>query len=174
MQKNKIFIWSGIVLAASAAAYLALSKKPKPQKPQGPEPIIDESGQEVSTEQQKIPSNLVELLKLKPEVVYGTLKNKQLKTKLENVKARLDPYVNNGFFDNIVGTLARAGTVIGPITGVVEDSEGAVNPQGRVYKWFRVDTPSADAIRQLEDSSSFLKSYNKNRIIFLREDTITI
>lgn len=174
MQKNKILLFSGIAIAVSAAAYLALSKKPTPKKPEGPEPRIDESGEEVSSEQQKIPSNLAEILKLKPDVVYGTLKNKPIKTKLADVKARLEPYVNNGFFDNIVGTISKSGTIIGNITGVVEDTQGASNSQGRIYKWFRVDSPTPDAVKQMEDSSSFLKSYNKNRIIFLREDTITL
>lgn len=174
MQKSKVLLVTGIIVAASAATYLALSRKPKPKPSDGPDARIDESGQEVSTEQQKIPSNLAEILKLKSDAVYNALKGKTIKTKLADVNVRLDPYVNNGFFDNIVGVISRTGTPVGAITGVVDDSQGAVNAQGKVYKWFRVDKPTSDAIKQLEDSSSFLKSYNKDRVIFLREDTITL
>jgi hypothetical protein len=172
-KNNYILVGAGVLIAASAAAYVLLSRKKKPV-PAGDQPEIDQSGQEITVDQKKLPATLAAILKLPLASINTGLKGKTIKTKLSDVNARLDPYVNNGLIDNVVGTIGKTGTVLGQVTSVVEDTSGSTNADGRKYYWFRVDSPSADAVSQMEETSSWLKGYNKNRTIYLREDTITL
>lgn len=163
------------LLALSGATYLILSRKKEiPEPVPGETPVVDETGEEISVEQQKVPANLVNILALSAANATTALKGKTIYTKVPDVRTRLEPKVNNGIIDNIVGKISNAGTVVGKVTQVVDDVEGAKNSSGRVYKWLRVDAPSQDAIKQMEDNASFLSGFSKNRIIYLREDVVKI
>ena len=109
------------------------------------------------------------------------LGNKNIYTKVDNVMARKTPNVNNGILNNTWGLISAKNTLVGRVTAIAEDKNGAKNSDGRIYKWLKVNL-SANAKKSINESEkeSFL-----NRIggalptdltieAYVREDTITL
>ena len=95
--------------------------------------------------------------------------------------ARKTPNVNNGILNNTWGLISNKDTLVGRVTAIAEDKNGAKNSDGRIYKWVKVNL-SSDAKKSIDASEkeSFLNRIggalpiNYTIEAYLREDTITL
>ena len=87
----------------------------------------------------------------------------------------------DGFVNNAYGTIADKNTNVGKVIAISEDSNGAKNVKGRVYKWVKVNL-SQEARKSINKSpnESLLNTFSGslpstgNVFAYFREDTITL
>lgn len=185
---------------ASAIVYLLVYKKDKPYEPP-PQPTPQDTDPDTgfTYEQATVDSSLLIYLQpsqnqQKPTEIYPSgpakgkrfftnnrIKDKQIATKIDAVKLRSYPHVNNGFLNNIFAELDKD-VVLGKanyVTSEMDKIKGAdgitINPKNQEpYKW--VSITLSDATTDLINSkrSWFIGNLNKGLKVFAREDTVKI
>jgi hypothetical protein len=185
---------------ASAIVYLLVYKKDKPYEPP-PQPTLTDTDPDTgfTYEQATIDTNLSIYLQAsqnqqKTTEIYSSgpakgkrfftnnrIKDKQIATKVDGVKLRSYPHVNNGFINNILAELDKD-VVLGKanyVTSEMDKIKGAdgitINPKNQEpYKW--VSITLSDATTDLINSkrSWFIGNLNKGLKVFTREDTVKI
>jgi hypothetical protein len=179
---KKLYLYSGLAIALAVVAYVVITKKkPLPTTPSNEETPTDEqddvvvtpSGDTITVEQATVDPTLAEILKLPLSKIKLNMLNKKIYTKLDNVNPRTTPYVNNGAFNNTYGgKIEVKDTLIGVVKDVVEDTGKLTNPQGSVYKWFKV-LASKEAIDSINNTKSWWNSPLREGITFyVREDVV--
>jgi hypothetical protein len=185
---------------ASAIVYFVVYKKDKPYEPPAA-PTLDDTDPDtgLTYAQANIDPSL--LIYLQPSQnqknakdIYGSgpakgkrfftnnrIKDKQITTKIDAVKLRSYPHVNNGFVNNILGGLDKD-VVIGKanyVTSEIDNVKGwngiTINPKSKEpYKW--VSVTLSDATTDLINSTKswYELNLNKGLKVFVREDTIKI
>ena len=142
---KKLYLYSALSIGLALAVYFVVAKKPFSTTNSGetegdlaPD-VVTGTGDVITNEQATISEELSALLKKSSPEVTAQLLNKSLYTKLDNVKIRYHNFVNNGWWkNNLMATVPTKGTFLGNVMKVVDDKNGAKNPEGRVYKWFYV------------------------------------
>jgi hypothetical protein len=182
---KKLYLYSGLAIALAVVAYIVITKKkplPKPSNEETEETedekddvVVTETGDEITTEQATIDPALSDILKLPITQTKLKMLNKKVYTKLDKVNPRTQPFVNNGYINNTYGgEIEYKNTYVGTVKDVVEDSGKLKNPQGNVYKWFKV-LGSKEAIDSINKTQSWWNVPLKQGIIFhVREDTIKL
>jgi hypothetical protein len=186
MDSKKVYIYSGIALLGAIGLYAYVSNRKRKEiiKAQAESiqadveenTIITPTGDEISVEQATVPENLDAILKNNVQVASKLLSNKTLFTKVPDVRARLENYVNDGIITNRFGQIKESGVNVGKVISVVEDKGKMTNPQGRVYKWFKIK-PSQQSIDAFNRNKTFLQA---NRMLtpklelYYREDTLKL
>jgi len=103
--------------------------------------------------------------------------NKPIYTKLDTVKVRSQNYVNNGFFSNVMSTITNRKFLLGNVIQVVDDKGKLTNPNGKVYKWFRIK-PAQVTLDEMNTNKSFLTHTflpdSTGKEIYVREDTVQL
>ena len=179
---KKLYLYSGLAIALAVVAYVVITKKkPLPTTSSNEETPIDEqddvvvtpSGDTITLEQAIIDPALIKLLNLPLAEIKLNILNKKLYTKLDNTITRVTPYVNNGVVNNTYGgKIETKGTLIGIVKDVVEDSVKSKNPEGKVYKWFKV-LASEEAINSINKTKSWWNtSLRKGVTFYVREDVV--
>ena len=179
---KKLYLYSGLAIVGALVAYVIITKKKPPVSSEGtgtPEPetvAVTTTGEVVDANQVIIPTTLAEILKKTSAEATVALINKPVYTKLDNVKVRSDRFVNNGIINNIMSTITNKGTLLGNVMQVVEDKGKLTNPEGKVYKWFKIKPAqiTLDDMNRNKDflTRRFLPEYSE--VIFVREDTVTL
>jgi hypothetical protein len=185
---------------ASAIIYAMVYKKDKPyEPPPAPTPEDTDPDTGLTYAQATIdPSVLVYFQssqnQQKPTEIYTSgpakgkrfftnnrIKGKTITTKVNDVRLRSYPHVNNGFLNNILGALNKD-TVIGQanyVTSEVDNIKGldgiTINPKTKEpYKWVSI-TLSDEATKLINDQKSWYQAnLNKGIKVFAREDTVKI
>jgi hypothetical protein len=179
---KKLYLYSGLAIALSVVAYVVITEKKKlksdPSKDNNSDNNLDvttSTGDTITVEQAVIDKNLQEILNTPISNAKLKLLNKNIFTKLNNVTPRTTPNVNNGAFNNSYGgKIVDKNTKIGIVKDIVEDSGKLKNPQGNVYKWFKV-LASKEAIDSVNNTKSFWNTSLSNGITFyVREDVIKL
>jgi len=179
---KKLYLYSGLAIALSIVAYVVITEKKKlksdPSKDNNSDNNLDvttSTGDTITVEQAVIDKNLQEILNTPISNAKLKLLNKNIFTKLNNVTPRTTPNVNNGAFNNSYGgKIVDKNTKIGIVKDIVEDSGKLKNPQGNVYKWFKV-LASKEAIDSVNNTKSFWNTSLSNGITFyVREDVIKL
>jgi hypothetical protein len=179
---KKLYLYSGLAIALSVVAYVVITEKKKlksdPSKDNNSDNNLDvttSTGDIITTEQAVIDKNLQEILNTPISNAKLKLLNKNIFTKLNNVTPRTTPNVNNGLLNNSYGgKIVDKDTKIGIVKDIVEDSGKLKNPQGNVYKWFKV-LASKEAIDSINNTKSFWNTSLGNGITFyVREDVIKL
>jgi hypothetical protein len=182
---KKLYLYSGLSILGAILLYVIITKK-KPlssltENSGGAEPegtvAVTTTGEVIDQAQVTIPVNLANILKKTSAQATIDLINKPIYTKLDNVKVRNDRYVNNGFINNIMSTITNRGTLLGNVIQVVDDKGKLLNPQGKVYKWFRVK-PAQITLDDMNRNKDFLTHVflpdSTGKEIFVREDAIKL
>jgi len=181
---KKLYLYSGLAIALAVVAYVVITKKKKLQNTSNEEaPIEDEnddvvvtpSGDEITPEQATIDPALSDILKLPLAQTKLKMLNKKVYTKLDNVNPRTQPFVNNGVINNTYGgEIENKNTYIGIVKDVAEDSGKLKNPQGSVYKWFKVlgSKEAIDSVNKTQNWWNIPLNYGTN--FYVREDTIKL
>jgi hypothetical protein len=122
-----------------------------------------------------IDKNLQEILNMSISNAKLKLLNKNIYTKLDNVTPRTTSTVNNGVLNNSYGgKIADKNTKIGIVKDIVEDLGKLKNPQGNVYKWFKV-LGSKEAIDSINNTKSWWNtSLSNGATFYVREDVIKL
>jgi hypothetical protein len=179
---KKLYLYSGLAIALSVVAYVVITEKKKlksdPSKDNNSDNNLDvttSTGDIITVEQAVIEKNLQEILNMPISNAKLKLLNKNIYTKLNNVTPRTTPLVNNGVVNNSYGgKIADKNTNIGLVKDIVEDSGKLRNPQGNVYKWFKV-LASKEAIDSINNTKSWWNTSLGNGITFyVREDVIKL
>jgi len=182
---KKLYLYTGLAIVGAIIAYAIITKKkPLPDSSEGagiPDPetnvAVTTTGEVIDVEQVIIPATLTEILKKTSAQATVALINKPVYTKLDNVKVRYEPYVNNGFFNNIMSTITNKGTLLGNVKQVVDDSGKLTNPDGRVYKWFKIK-PAKITLDVMNRNKDFLTHVflpdSTGKQIYVREDTLKL
>jgi len=176
-------MYSGVAIATAIVAYFVITRKSKTSGKDAliEETVLTDTGTEISVEQATLPIELEAVFNLPLKEAVKKIGNKNVYTKVADVKARKGANVNNGFVNNAYGTIADKNTNVGKVIAISEDSNGAKNVKGRVYKWVKVNL-SQDARKSINKSpnesllntiSSSLPSTG-NVFAYFREDTITL
>lgn len=156
-----IAILGGIVFFA-----FRKSDKPKPT----------ESGNESGdADKQKVVIPEVDsIMKLSPSEATKVIKNKKIFTKTSTTNLRTQPYVNDGFINNLFDFVEGEGKLLGEAVEVALDSGSMMNPNTkRPYKWvkFKLDKNLYDELQSkksfLTRNTSFIQYYP-----WVREDVI--
>lgn len=184
--EKKLYLYSGLAIVGAIIAYVIITKKKPNVNNSGdangntdPETntTVSTTGEIIDNEQVLIPKTLSEILKKPSAQVTVALRNKPLYTKLDNVKVRNQNYVNNGIVNNIMSEITNSGFILGNILEVKDDKGGLKNPDGRVYKWFRVK-PTQVTLDEMNRNKSFFThvflSNSTGREIYVREDTVKL
>lgn len=200
MNNNK-WIYSVVgVGIASAIVYLLIYKKDKPYEPP-PQPTPEDTDPDtgLTYAQASIDSNILIYLQpsqnqSKSTEIYQSgpakgkriftnnrIKDKQIATKLDSVKLRSYPHVNNGFLNNVLAELDKD-IVIGKanyVTSEIDTINGAdgitINPKTKEpYKWVSITLSDATTDIINGKKSWYEKNLNKGNKVFAREDTIKI
>ena len=175
-------MYSGLAIALSVVAYVVITEKKKlksdPSKDNNSDNNLDvttSTGDTITVEQAVIDKNLQEILNTPISNAKLKLLNKNIFTKLNNVTPRTTPNVNNGLLNNSYGgKIVDKDTKIGIVKDIVEDSGKLKNPQGNVYKWFKV-LASNEAIDSINNTKSFWNaSLSKGITFYVREDVIKL
>ena len=182
---KKLYLYSGLAIVGAIIAYAIITKKKTlPNSSEGtgiPDPETDvavtTTGEVVDIDQVIIPATLVEILNKTSAQATATLINKPVYTKLDNVKVRNEPYVNNGLINNIMSTITNRGTLLGNVIQVVDDKGKLTNPDGRVYKWFKIK-PAQITLDDMNRNKGFL-THNflpntTGKQIYVREDALKL
>jgi hypothetical protein len=166
---KKLYVYSGVAIAAAIAAYFVITKKSKLNRKDTivEETVVTDTGFEISIEQALLPTQLQPIFKLPLKEAVKILGNKNVYTKVDNVTARKSPFVNNGILNNRWGTISDKKTLVGRVTAIAEDKNGAKNADGRTYKWVKVNL-SANAKKSIGASENYTIP------AYVREDTITL
>jgi hypothetical protein len=182
---KKLYLYSGLAIVGAIIAYVVITKKkPLPTTPneeieeteeENEDVVVTPSGDEITLEQANIDSNLTEILKLPLAQIKLKMLNKKVYTKLDNVNPRTQPFVNNGVINNTYGgKIADKNSYIGIVKDVVQDSGKLKNPQGNVYKWFKV-SGSKEAIDSINKTKNLWNiPLNYGITFYVREDTIKL
>ena len=179
---KKLYLYSGLAIALSVVAYVVITEKKKlksdPSKDNNLDNNLDvttSTGDTITVEQAIIDKNLQEILNTPISNAKLKLLNKSIYTKLDNVTPRTTPNVNNGLLNNSYGgKIVDKDTKIGIVKDIVEDSGKLKNPQGNVYKWFKV-LASKEAIDSINKTKSFWNVPLSNGTTFyVREDVIKL
>jgi len=179
---KKLYLYSGLAIALSVVAYVVITEKKKlksdPSKDNNSDNNLDvttSTGDTITVEQAVIDKNLQEILNTPISNAKLKLLNKNIFTKLNNVTPRTTPNVNNGAFNNSYGgKIVDKNTKIGIVKDIVEDSGKLKNPQGNVYKWFKV-LASKEAIDSINNTKSFWNtSLGRGITFYVREDVIKL
>jgi len=184
---------------ASAIVYLLVYKKDKPYEPIQPTPEDTDPDTGFTYEQATVDLNLLNYLdasqnqrkiteiyesgpaKGKRIFVNNRIKDKQISTKIDGVKLRNYPHVNNGFLNNIKAEVEKD-VYLGKanyVTSEIDTIHGAdgitINPKNKEpYKWISI-TLSDKTIDYLNSKRSWYESnLNKGLKLFAREDTVKI
>ena len=183
MNDKKLYMYSGVAIATAIVAYFVITRKSKSNVSNKlvEETVVTDTGSEIPLEQALIPAQLEGIFKLPLKEAIKILGNKNIYTKVVDVMARKSPFVNNGVFNNTWGIISDKNTLVGRVTAIAEDKNGAKNADGRVYKWLKINL-SADAKKSINASEkeSFLNRIggalpiNYTIEAYVREDTITI
>ena len=182
---KKLYLYSGLAIALAVVAYVVITKKktlPKPLNEQTEETedekndvVVTPSGDEITNEQATIDPALSDILKLPLAQTKLKMLNKKVYTKLDNVNPRTQPFVNNGVINNTYGgEIENKNTYVGIVKDVVEDSGKLKNPQGSVYKWFKVSgsKEAIDSVNKTQNWWNIPLNYGTN--FYVREDTIKL
>lgn len=182
---KKLYLYSGLAILGAIIAYAIITKKkPLPNSSEGtgiPDPetnvAVTTTGEVVDIDQLIIPATLVEILKKTSAQATATLINKPVYTKLDNVKVRNEPYVNNGLINNIMSTITNRGTLLGNVIQVVDDKGKLTNSDGKVYKWFKIK-PAQITLDDMNRNKDFL-THNfllntTGKQIYVREDALKL
>lgn len=181
---KKLYLYSGLAIVGALVAYVIITKKkPLPSSSEGSENTdpnegvaVTSTGQVIDKNQVVIPTALAEILKKTSSEATVALINKPIYTKLDDVKVRNDSYVNNGIVNNIMSTINNKGTLLGKVMQVVEDKGKLTNPEGKVYKWFKIK-PAQITLDEMNRNSAFLTRVflpEYTEVIFVREDTVKL
>ena len=175
---KKLYLYSGLAIALSVVAYVVITRKKKldtdPTSNEVKPDVITTTGDEISNEQAVIDPTLAEIIKLPLAQTKAKMLGKNIYAKVDDINPRQSPYVNNGWWVNngVGGRITQKNTLIGSVTDVANDKGSLHNNTGAIYKWFKVK-PSADAIKQIKDDSSFLIP-TKTNTFYVREDVIKL
>lgn len=180
---KKLYVYSGVAIATAIVAYFVITKKSKliSKSEVVEETVVTDTGSEIPLEQALLPAQLESIFKLPLKEAVKKLGNKNIYTKVDNVMARKTPNVNNGILNNTWGIISAKNTLVGRVTAIAEDKNGAKNSDGRIYKWLKVNL-SANAKKSINESEkeSFLNRIggalptNLTIEAYVREDTITL
>lgn len=180
---KKLYMYSGVAIATAIVAYFVITRKSKSNSNNVivEEKVVTDTGSEISLEQALLPAQLESIFKLPLKEAVKKLGNKNIYTKVTDVMARKTPNVNNGILNNTWGLISNKDTLVGRVTAIAEDKNGAKNSDGRIYKWVKVNL-SSDAKKSIDASEkeSFLNRIggalpiNYTIEAYLREDTITL
>lgn len=185
---------------ASAIVYLFVYKKDKPyEPPPAPKPEDTDPDTGLTYEQATIDKSLLIYLQpsqnqRNPTDIYSSgpakgkriflnnrIKDKQIATKIDAVKLRSYPHVNNGFVNNILAEIDKD-IVLGKanyVTSEIDNVKGldgiTINPKNKEpYKWISV-TLSDEATDLINSKKSWYElNLNKGIKVFVREDTVKI
>jgi protoporphyrinogen oxidase len=188
MNSKKVYIYSGLAILGALGVYGYVSFKKRQEILKAQKEVLDEvqsgeeetivtpTGSEITVDQATVPKNLDEILKNTPQVASKLLLNKTMFTKVPNVNVRLENFVNNGFINNSFGKIATSDVNVGKVIAVVEDKGKMKNPQGRVYKWFKIKPSQAsiDAINKNKDFLQANRMLTSNLVLYYREDTLKL
>ena len=182
---KKLYLYSGLAIVGAIIAYVIITKKKTlPTSGEGsgvPDPettvAVTNTGEVIDQNQVLIPTTLAEILKKTSAEATVKLINKPIYTKLDNVKVRSENFVNNGIINNIMSTVTNRGTLLGNVIQVVDDKGKLTNPDGKVYKWFRIK-PAQITLDDMNRNKDFLTHTflpdSTGKEIFVREDTVKL
>jgi hypothetical protein len=182
---QKLYLYSGLAIVGAIIAYAIITKKKTlPDSSEGtgtpdpePEVAVTTTGEVIDIEQAIIPITLVEILKKTSAQATVDLINKPVYTKLDNVKVRNEPYINNGLINNIMSTITNRGTLLGNVIQVVDDKGKLTNSDGRVYKWFKIK-PAQITLDDMNRNKDFLTHKflpnTTGKQIYVREDALKL
>lgn len=149
--------------------FFAFRKSDKPD-------ITTNGGDESNdSEKQKVVIPEVDsIMKLSPSEATKVIKNKKILTKTSTTNLRTQPFVNDGFINNLFDFVEGEGKLLGEAVEVVVDSGSMMNPNTkRPYKWvkFKLDKNLYDELQSkksfLTRNTSFIQYYP-----WVREDVI--
>lgn len=182
---KKLYLYSGLSILGAIILYVIITKRKNlTTSSEGsgtPDPettvAVSSTGEVIDQSQVAIPSNLAKILKKTSAEATVDLINKSVYTKLDKVKIRNDRYVNNGIVNNVMSTITNRGTFLGNVIQIVDDKGKLINPQGKVYKWFKIK-PSQVALDDMNRNKDFLTHTflpdSTGKEIFVREDAIKL
>jgi hypothetical protein len=183
MNDKKLYTYSGVAIAMAIVAYFVITRKGKKGTSEAKveETVVTDTGTEITIEQAVLPTQLADIFNLPLKEAVKKIGNKNVYTKLDNVKARKGANVNNGVVNNAYGTISAKKTLVGKVVAIGEDLNGAKNANGRIYKWVKVNL-SPDARKSINESpkESLLNTISGNLSLngsipaYFREDTITL
>jgi hypothetical protein len=182
---KKLYLYSGLAIVGAIIAYVIITKKkPLVTSSEGagiPDEettvVVTTTGEVIDQEQVVIPATLAEILKKTSAQATVALINKPVYTKLDDVKVRYENYVNNGFINNIMSTITNRGTLLGNVIQVVDDKGKLTNPDGKVYKWFKIKPAQVTLDIMNRNKSFFTHVFLPNstgKEIYVREDTLKL
>ena len=153
MNDKKLYMYSGVAIASAIVAYFLITRKSKTSGKDAliEETVITDTGSEIPVEQAILPVELESVFSLPLKEAVRKIGNKNVYTKVADVKARKGANVNNGFVNNAYGTIADKNTNVGKVIAISEDANGAKNVKGRVYKWVKVNL-TKEARKALNES----------------------
>ena len=182
---KKLYLYSGLAIVTSLVLYAIITRKKTVKGSSQPEgvrqnddsdTIVTTTGDVVSSSQVVIPKTLLQILKGTPAQATALLKNKPIFTKIDNVKIRRENFVNNGFFNNEMSEITNSGFYLGKVIEVVNDKGNLKNPEGRVYKWFKIK-PTQETLDEMNRNKDFLTSKflpDFTKEIYVREDVVKL
>ena len=171
--KKYLYPIIGVAIAGGIFVLATKGKKPEPTPEPTPEP---EDGSGVTPEQKKPDPTLSAMLASKDASTL--LKGKKIYSKIDKIKARTEPRVNDGVVNNLYGDITKAGTFLGTAISVVNDAGGAQNATAkRVYKWVKVQL-SKDGYDAVQANRTFLTrdlfTPTAFPVVYFREDVIKL
>lgn len=184
-EDKKLYLYSGLAIVGAIIAYVIITKKKPLVASSEGAGVPDEettvavttTGEVIDQEQVVIPATLAEILKKTSAQATVALINKPVYTKLDDVKVRNENYVNNGFINNIMSTITNRGTLLGNVIQVVDDKGKLTNPDGKVYKWFKIK-PAQITLDDMNRNKSFFTHVflpnSTGKQIYVREDTLKL
>ena len=154
MKINKKYIYPLIGLAiAGGIVLLATKKKSDDGGGETPEPTPEDNGG-ITPEQKKIDATLNTILSNKN--ANALIKGKKIYSKVANAKGRTQPAVNDGFVNNLYGTISNANTYLGNAVGVANDLGKTMNSATKKpFVWVKVQL-SKDGYDAVQSNRSFL------------------
>jgi hypothetical protein len=182
---KKLYLYSGLAIAGAIVAYVLITKKkPLLSDEEGSgvpdaetKVAVTTTGEVIDQNQVLIPTTLVDILKKTSAQATAKLINKPIYAKLDNVKIRRENFVNNGIINNIMSTITNRGTLLGNVIQVVDDKGKLTNPDGKVYKWFRIK-PAQITLDDMNRNKNFLTHTflpdSTGKEIYVREDTVQL
>ena len=183
MKIDKTYLYSGAAILAAFGVFLYKRNQAKnaEQPIQGADAdveqtIVTPTGAEISNQQAILPIELQEALSLKNPLATTKLRGMALYTKVDNAKARYFNYVDDGFSNNVIGSLGVKGIMVGKVLEVVDDKGLLKSPYGRPYKWLKV-IPTKEAVEEINKNKSWYEQkaiFPSPYYFFLREDVVTL
>lgn len=171
---KKLYPLIGVGIALGLILLVAKKRKNDDTTPE-PTPNPDGEGG-IPAEQKKVDPTLASILSSKD--ANTLIKGKKLYTKVGNVKARTQAFVNDGIVNNLYGDITNANTFVGTAISVLNDGSGAQNTTAnRPYKWVKIQL-SKEGYDAVQANRSFLTrdlfTPSTFPIVYLREDVIKL